>query len=206
MKSLAAESRRLRSEGEKRGRWGDRRGKKGGARRREEVRKLQRRGSTCYRSSGFTNATLFLFPSIAPELLHALSRFLSPFAISRLLARIIHKLLTSERLKDRALFEVDSKEVIPGQDLAGNLPQKNSTKERWNTLLSPEERRSSSFLSRKLSVFELAWSPVSCTSRLKYSTGLADRGPRVWYVEQICAIFFSSSFFYELLKFQVSIK
>lgn len=125
MKSLAAESRRLRSEGEKRGRRGDRRGRgKGGARRREEVRKLQRRGSTCYRSSGFTNATLFLFPSIAPELLHALSRFLSPFAISRLLARIIHKLLTSERLKDRALFEVDSKEVIPGQDLAGNLPQK----------------------------------------------------------------------------------
>lgn len=41
----------------------------------------------------------------------------SPIAIASL-ACIIHKLLTSERLKDQALFEVDSKEVIPGQDLA----------------------------------------------------------------------------------------
>lgn len=68
------------------------------------------------------------FPFYCPELLHALSRSLSPFAIASL-ARIIHKLLTSERLKDQALFEVDSKEVIPGQDLA-RICRKKSTKER----------------------------------------------------------------------------
>lgn len=104
---------------------GQRRGaKRGGcAMERRGQRKLQGRG--CYRSVRVHQRDAISFSFYRPELPHALSRSLSPFAIASL-ARIIHKLLTSERLKDQALFEVDSKEVIPR--LGKNLPQKNPRK------------------------------------------------------------------------------
>jgi len=88
----------------------------------EEVRKLQTRVHTIVRPS--SPATLFLFLSIAP----ASSSPPIPLRASCSYNPQITN-LTPERLKDQALFEVDSKEVIPAQDLA-RIRRKKPTKER----------------------------------------------------------------------------
>jgi len=102
---------------------------------REKVRKLQTRVHTIVRPS--SPATLFLFLSITP----ASSSLAIPLRASCSYNPQITN-LTLERLKDQALFEVDSKEVIPAQDLA-RIHRKKSTKE-YDEIL---------FSARKISLF-----------------------------------------------------
>lgn len=87
-----------------------------------------RRG--CILSLGRVHQRRYFFSFLLPELL---PRFLPPSRASCSYNPQITN-LTPERLKDQALFEVDSKEVIPAQDLA-RIRCKKPAKERWNTLL-----------------------------------------------------------------------
>lgn len=78
-----------------------------------------------HRSAEFTRATRYVFSLLLPQLL---PRLLSlPGRPASYNPQITN--LTPERLKDQALFEVDSKEVIPAQDLA-RIRRKKPTKER----------------------------------------------------------------------------